>query len=755
MSAEPQAILTATDGSTVPLQAVTAHGVLNGLLYELTVEQRYHNASEKNLEAVFTFPLPLRAVLLGFDLEIGDRTLSAVAVARQEATERYEQAIDEGDSAALIEHDGNGLYTVSLGNLLAGETAIIRYRYAELLDAHDGHVRLNVPTVIAPRYGDPADSGLEDPTVPGVDLLGEYPFAITLDLIGLTDPKTIHSPSHPITTVAGEGGLTVSLARKGFLDRDFVLELDAAAVPHDSLVAPDGDEFVMLTSTTLALDTAEQRPLALKLLLDCSGSMGGDSIAAAKRALLSILDHLTPQDRVSLTRFGSSVQHVSEGLEPADPHTLTPLKSVIRQINADLGGTEMRRALEATLKIPTPADRTPDLILITDGEVYDVERIIDLAAKSGHRLFAIAIGAAPNEGLARALSDKTGGACEFVGPTEDAEAAILRTFKRLRSRPRSLTTVAWPTTPAWVAPLPTAVFPGDTLHLFAGFAAEPKTDTTLTVRDSAGQDTAILVATGSTLITGDLIPRLAAARRLSSLPDDEARALAVKYQLATEHTSFLVVAERADGEKAQDLPATVAVPHMLAAGWGGAGGVPCLAEPREVAHKLALSVDAWCAPSMSRAPAADSRTVSFEPDDELNLDIDEVQSSLAVLFKAADRQALLGAIASHVGGGGDLPTTLDELVLYGLPDDIEDVLRELIDAGEADEADLVATFLALLADDWYIPDDTSWLGRWRQRCTGSGGSGISDEILSQLRGDALGRRDLRQLRRSVRDRVRT
>jgi Ca-activated chloride channel homolog len=314
---QPAVVLRDAKGTPVPLTAVSATGRLEGLIFELTVEQRYENRSARNLEAAFTFPLPLRAVLLGFDLEIGDRKLSAVAVARREASERYEKAIDEGDTAALIEHDGHGLYTVSLGNLLPGETAAIRYRYAELLDAHDGYVRLHVPTVISPRYGDPRDAGLEGPAVPNVDLLGEYPFEIRLTLAGLRDVSAVRSPSHRIAVEAGSGGLSVALERCAFLDRDFVLELAQAAIPTRALIARDGEGYVTLASATLDLDRAEQRPLALKILLDCSGSMGGDSIAAARRALLAILERLTPSDRVSLTRFGSTYQHVTEGLEPA------------------------------------------------------------------------------------------------------------------------------------------------------------------------------------------------------------------------------------------------------------------------------------------------------------------------------------------------------------------------------------------------------------------------------------------------------
>ena len=142
MSAEAAAILKSSRGTPVPLQGVSARGRLNGLLFELSVEQTYRNTGGRNIEAVYTFPVPHHAVLLGLDLEIGERKLSGVAVRRQAASERYEEAMDQGNTAALLEQAGDGLYTLSLGNLLAGEQAVIRYRYAELLDRHEDHIRL-------------------------------------------------------------------------------------------------------------------------------------------------------------------------------------------------------------------------------------------------------------------------------------------------------------------------------------------------------------------------------------------------------------------------------------------------------------------------------------------------------------------------------------------------------------------------------------------------------------------------------------
>ena len=731
IAAPPAAILTSLDGATVPLQGVAATGRLQGLVFELTVEQRYRNDSARNLEAVFTFPLPLRAVLLGLDLELGDRKLTAHAVARAEASEEYERAMDEGNTAVLLEHDGNGLYTVSLGNLLAGETAVIRYRYAELLDAHHGRVRLAVPTVIAPRYGDPRDAGLEGPAVPGVDLLGEYPFDIQLELSGLTDTAALRSPSHRITTTTSDAGLRVTLARTGFLDRDFLLEIDQAAVPPQALLARDGDGWVSLASPVLDTDTAEHRPLALKVLLDCSGSMGGDSIAAAKRALLAMLDRLTRDDRLSLTRFGSSVHQVTEGLEPADEHTLAPLKSVVGQIDADLGGTRMRAALEVVLAIENPTGSQADVILITDGEVYDVASIVELAARSKHRLFAIAIGAAPNEALARSLADQTGGGCEFVGPGEDAEAAIVRTFKRLRATPRRLGRVQWPSQPDWTAPSPNAVFPGDTLHLFAGFSAQPSGDLALSVAKHGGGTTFIHVPLSTQLTDGDLLPRLAAARRLTALDETEARDLAVKYQLATEHTSFVVVAARADGEKATDLPATVAVPQMLAAGWGGSSTVSTRL------HSVRAPMDAYAGLTASVSHSIARRSIPTSEPASISLSsfLSRDAQPPVVTFDGSDRRALLESLHDAFQRRDPMSRDLDELTRAGpVPEPVLDLLREAALECGADESRVVAAFLA-----------------WLESHTDT--SGLGDDFLAMLRGQVAGQRGFRTLRKFLNERL--
>ena len=66
---------------------------------------------------------------------------------------------------------------------------------------------------------------------------------------------------------------------------------------------------------------------------------------------------------------------------------------------------------------------------------------------------------------------------------------------------------------------------------------------------------------------------MAAALRIESAGKEEALALALRHQLLTAQTNCVIVHERAEGEKATDLPQLQKIAQMHAAGWGGVGTV--------------------------------------------------------------------------------------------------------------------------------------------------------------------------------------
>jgi Ca-activated chloride channel family protein len=533
-------------------------------------------------------------------VELNGETLTGMVKAKAQARTDYEDAVSDGHTGVLLSVNADGSHTLELGNLMAGETCTVRMHYVQVLQPEQGSLRLMLPTTLAPRYGDAIKQGRYEPhAVPKVSATVEYPFELTLNVEGELTQARIASPSHPVSirslpAVGMKQSLQteIALARDAWLDRDFVLIFDQ--LPHASMGLASWDRLesglgVVMASFSPALPEHHSLPVAVKLLVDCSGSMGGDSIQAARRALQGIVQGLKPGDRFSLSRFGGHVEHRGKALWKAAPAPLAAARRWIEQMDADLGGTEMESAIHSTLKLPG-TDRA-DVLLITDGQIHDIDTVVETARTSRHRFFVVGIGTSASEGLLRRLADATGGACEFVAPGEAVEPATLRLYQRMRSPTITQPRVEWQ--PACqihtASDLPRGVFDGDDITVFARLKAEQADALSQPIRLYGrvdGQEKEVLLAEVQPAFIADehnTLARLAAFQRHRQLSmgaqevpvvfKKQLPALAEKYQLVTTDTSMVLVKERADAERAIDMPELKQVEGMLAAGWGGRGAV--------------------------------------------------------------------------------------------------------------------------------------------------------------------------------------
>ncbi|MDO9252918.1 MAG: VIT domain-containing protein [Hydrogenophaga sp.] len=466
------AICETLQGESLALDSVRAQGTVVGRMLEMSLEQKFRNTEPANVEVVYTFPLPWHAVLLGLEVELNGETLHGVVKAKGAARAEYEEALSEGHSGILVTVNPDRSYTLELGNLMAGESCVVRLRYVQVLQPEQGSLRLMLPTTIAPRYGDAVrDGGFEPHAAQEVCATAEYPFNIEINIQGELVQAQIGSPSHRITTRTLSGVGTnaslqtqVKLADRAWLDRDFVLVFSELLHSSQGLATWDrlNEECgVVMASFTPKLTASSSKPASVKVLVDCSGSMNGDSIQAARSALQSILSTLNADDRFSLSRFGSSVEHRSKALWKVAPASMASAQRWVQTLEADLGGTEMNDAILSTLAIPG-AERS-DVLLITDGEIHSIDPVLKSAKQSGHRFFVVGIGSAVAEGLLRRLAEDTGGSCEFVVAGEQVSPAIQRLFHRLRSLSVQQARIEWPENYAIHATseLPAGIFDGD------------------------------------------------------------------------------------------------------------------------------------------------------------------------------------------------------------------------------------------------------------------------------------------------------
>lgn len=576
----PQANLRNSQGAPLILKNVAITGELRGAMFEAHVRQTFSNPTETHAEVVYSFPLPWGATLLGVEVQLGQIKLNGTVVAKAQAAEQYEESLSKGDAAIMLERGNDGNYVLHLGNLAPGEQCLIDMHYGQLLQFEQGGLRLAIPTVIAPRYGDAIrEGGLAPYQVPETDLLAEYGFSLTLNLHGDLVNARIASPSHPISMAnhAAEHMLTVALAKQSYLDRDFILVLDQLAQCSVATIAPDYVDtktYVATASFSPSIPNANAQNTAVKILVDCSGSMSGGSIQAARRALMAIVKKFSTGDKFSLSKFGSSVEHRSKSLWTTSEQSRLGAEKWIGELEANMGGTDMLDAIESTFALAHSS--LCDVLLITDGQIHGIDAMIKKAKDSKHRVFSVGIGSSPSDNLLRRLAVETHGACDFVAAGEAVEPAIVRMFNRLRSPAVTKVSVQWPEgfTPKLLTKIDSTAFDGDTLHASAWFSTKPIGRITL-LGQLVGQDTVQELGTveiNETPATSTALSRLAAAEHMQQLADTtQATQLALDYQLVTEHTNFLMLHERSAEDKATNMPELHKVKQMLPAGWGGAG----------------------------------------------------------------------------------------------------------------------------------------------------------------------------------------
>ena len=606
------------EGNLIALEKVDIQANLRSLFSEVVVTQVYRNLEESNIEAVYTFPLPLGAVLLDLTLELNGKTLQGVVQPKSEAEEHYEHAIEDGDTAILLNQSEPGIFTFHVGNILPNEKADIRLRYAQIHRWQGDSLRFHLPTTIAPRYGDPADSGLAPYEVPEHVLSANHGFSLNVRVSGALAQSNFDCPSHPVAVSSSNGSTEFSLSG-GFsqMDRDFVLIVkEPADSTLEGLCTKDGEEYVALASFHPTFPDVELKsPRCVKLVVDCSGSMGGNSIVQAKEALRKIISMLKQDDFFNVIKFGSGFDLLFSEPVIASGKNIKKASKFVEQIDANMGGTEIGKALDATYRCGQIEGLPSDILLITDGQAWGHKELVEEGKESGHRIFTVGVGSSVSEAFVRSIAESTSGACELVSPRENMSERIVRHFKRIDQPRAQSVQINWPSDRIRQVPIEVeTVYAGDTLHVYGWFEERPVGMVELMLTFEKGQTVTQKVCLSTEFGDNENLlnelPRVAAHTRLSELDLEELTDLAVRYQLVTNYTSYVLVFDRETDEKSGEVPKLRKIPQVLAAGWGGINDL------RYSMPRYSMSLSRPADDSVVFSPAAPSRPddgVMFQP----------------------------------------------------------------------------------------------------------------------------------------------
>jgi Ca-activated chloride channel family protein len=486
-----------TEKGVLPLKAMDVKTRIDGLIAQIDLTQTFQNVHAEPLEATYLFPLPDRAAVTRFRLEVAGRVIEGELKERGAARKEYDQAIKDGHRAAITEEERPGVFTMRVGNLPPGEEATVRLSLTGPLPYSDGEATFRFPLVVAPRYipGSPLPGpsvgegvAVDTDAVPDASritppvLLPGFPNPVRLSLSVEFAPSPL-APSalkSSLHAVVEEHATRVILQPGERLNRDFILRFRIAQekIVTSLSLQPDtdGKEGTFVLTLVPPAHTGATKPRDVVFVLDRSGSMAGWKMIAARRAMARMVDTLTDADRFTVYAFDDTIETPKsfggEQLLAATNRNRFQAVEFLSKIDSR-GGTEMAKPLTQAVSQLTQnlsakdvKERDRILVLVTDGQVGNEDQILREIGKQvkNVRVFTLGIDRSVNEAFLKRLADLGGGAYTLV----ESEERLDEVMDQVHCHIATPVLTGLRLEPAGLSFVPGSVVPSRMPDLFAG-----------------------------------------------------------------------------------------------------------------------------------------------------------------------------------------------------------------------------------------------------------------------------------------------
>lgn len=435
---------TLADGMIVPVRpdlkvsgnwAVKYHHVrmlVRDQVAAVTITQEFVNTASGMIEVEYLFPVPPGAAIDNLTLSVDGKEFAGKLLKADEARKIYEEIVRRKKDPALLEYAGFGLYRTRAFPLEPGKPAkvIVHYSYICRKDAHLTEVwyPLNTEKFSAKPIQE---------------------VQIIADIKADADITSVYSPSHSIDIKRNDARhvLVTHTQKDTTPGTDFSLffrtsdqAVSASLLSHRGDPGKDG-YFMMLVSPNPR--QADQAVIAkdVILVLDRSGSMGGEKIEQARSAGRFIVGNLNPEDRFNVITYSDTVEWFFDTLTDAKPERIKEAHDRLDRMEA-AGATNIHDALAKAMKMVSDrgeSSRPAYVIFVTDGlpTVGDTNESNILANtrklnQTNARLFGFGVGYDVNIRLLDKLAGENAGKSDYAKPKENIEGRIAALYTKIR-----------------------------------------------------------------------------------------------------------------------------------------------------------------------------------------------------------------------------------------------------------------------------------------------------------------------------------
>jgi Ca-activated chloride channel homolog len=420
-------------GGVLEIEEHDVRTTINNGIAVTHVTQVFRNTENRQVEALYTFPVPHRASVSNFSMWINGKEMVGEVLEKERARQIYNsyKTQPRPKDPGLLEQTDFKTFEMRIFPVNPGARQKVQITYYQAVDVDHDQATYVYPLATVTRRD--------------ITSRATGRFSFQLDVKSAIPIAAITSPSHPNAFVVADHTDTYKLAsleqQSGSLAADIVINYDLKRPKSGiDLITSRGngeDGFFQMTITA-GEELAEVDPgMDYVFLLDISGSMANDAkLLISQQSLAAFIDELDPRDRFEVMTFNVQPHAVFGALRSSDTESRMAARDFLDS-QAAKGGTTLAPALTTAYRYGDP-DRPLNVVILSDGMTEQKERreLVDLINRRPRhaRVFCIGIGNEVNRPLLEQMAEDSGGLASFISRSGDFKRQA-KAFRRKLLRP--------------------------------------------------------------------------------------------------------------------------------------------------------------------------------------------------------------------------------------------------------------------------------------------------------------------------------
>ena len=446
---------------------------VNEIFATTEITQCLTNESDDSIELKILFPILKKLSLSQFVVTLDDKEIISKVMPKEKAAEKYTDSIALGNIGFLSKYEENNKsYSVNIGNLGPKKQIKLKSIFIQIIDSKDLSYEFNfIDNYPAFHYEGLNNLKVENKTI-DANIKIETQSKITRLIPIFLDEKTKnnstytvkYSPDYKIAeieyknikpefrlidNVDDENNLSI-LFRTEKMNKPIlyyqynpILKETAYSINYTYSSKnlkeipipekPDENNSISYASK-YEEKIVNETPGLFIFLVDQSNSMGsGDTMYLLKQALLLFIQSLPKLSYFQFIGFGTTFRKYNEEPVVYNKENVEKIIKVIKGLYAGFVGTNISQPLEEIYndKCYSKINLSKNIFLLTDGEVEDTEKCIDLISSNSEKFRVHTIGIGPADEILIERCGKSGkGSSSFVNDMTNINSVVINALNK-------------------------------------------------------------------------------------------------------------------------------------------------------------------------------------------------------------------------------------------------------------------------------------------------------------------------------------